>query len=171
MKRFLIAISLVILIVFWSGCSQPPAGPAGQGGQAGQDMQVKASGKVDCTMLTGDDAKATLGLAKVDETMALQTASMCTKQLTGFTGSVPTTTMSFSVIESGADPAYQGAAPPVILGQLCKDKPSLGLGDYASCNFSTQISFGRGNYIILLTCPQCSEENAVKLAKLVLGRV
>ncbi|MCX6802917.1 MAG: hypothetical protein NT067_07490 [Candidatus Diapherotrites archaeon] len=200
MKRFLIAISLIVLIVFWSGCSQPPASGGGQPTVTPAPTATPAPEATatpaetpaatptpeatatpepsptaqyllaDCSVLGVDDVKTVLGVDKVEETMTTQTASRCIKSLLGYKGQMPSYTVILTVVESRADPDYSAADPPDSLNILCKDLDSLGLGDYKSCNFMGQYSFGKGKYMIFLACPQCSDADKLALSKIVLDK-
>jgi hypothetical protein len=199
MKRFLIAISLIILIVFWSGCNQPPAGggtqPTATPAPTTPAPEVTATPVetpeatptpeatatpapsptaqyllADCSVLAADDVKTILGVDPAEEKIVAQTASRCIKQFIGYKGQVPSYTIALTGIEMRADPDYKDGDPWLALSTLCGDKPSLGLGDYESCNFMGQISFGKGKYLILLTCPQCPESDTVKIANALLDK-
>lgn len=199
MKKIAIASFAVLAIVILSGCvGQQPAGtptatpaattaaattaaattaaattPAATTAAATTAAPAAAYSTSDCTLLNADDIKGVLGFDVKEITdnpsATYKTESGCTK--TWDIPSKPGLTVWIKVTDTTKDRLY-GGQTQLSLTNTCKDKTSLGLGDYDSCEASTTTMFGKGNYLMQISCYMvCSQEQYNQLARIMLGRM
>ena len=124
-----------------------------------------------CSVIGADDVKPILGADRCEEKLVKQTDSRCMKDFIAYKGIIPSYTVALTDIKVSADPTYKAGTITQELGTLCNGKPTLGLGDYVSCNFFGQITFGVGGYMIFLACPQCPIDKTTEIAGIVAKRV
>jgi len=142
--------------------NQNPA--ANQGG-------VKYSA-MDCELLNGADVKSVLNSYDVTEQPISKSEGQCSKGwVTKDERGVPGNSVVLTVTETKVNPYYSGFDPSTPLKNLCGQSASLNLGQYTSCNFMGAAVFGKGEYMVQVSCIGCDQAKTEQLAKLAEGRM
>jgi hypothetical protein len=127
----------------------------------------------DCRLLSARDVKSMLGGGSAVEGNPLKLEGRCRETLINFSGegqnATPKNIITLNIIDSKVSADYN-KDPKDFLNSICLEQ-SLQIGDYNSCNMAEFIFFGKGKYLLQLSCTNCTDQELEKLSKLVAGRI